>query len=302
MLKRKYMTTNLLITVIVLTYNSSSTVLETLNSIKDQTYKCIELIITDDGSSDTTIEICRRWLETNGKTFSNYNLITVHSNTGLPANCNRALYVSKGEWIKFIAADDTLKNECIEVNLKYISENNEVELLQTNADMYEDFFVKENFKSTLPNNFKEFFNLRDGRKQFDFLKNVGYPLCTPSVFIKKSIIVEVGGFDERFRFMEDMPLWFNLTKLGIKFYYHPISTVNYRSHNKSIASDGKKYMNAKFAKGACFFLKTYFPKDERSNRIKRIMRQLKFTAMLDDYGFNNNSILSKFLYLISTKI
>ena len=293
---------NILVSVVVLSYNSSLTVNETLNSIKEQTYSNIELIISDDGSSDTTIGICKRWLELNGKTFSNYNLITVESNTGLPANCNRALYASKGEWIKFIAADDALKNECIEANLNYIAKNNEVEVLQTNADMYEEFFLKENFKSTLPNKFKEFFNLKDGKEQYDFFKNVGYPFCTPAIFIKTSIIKKNGGFDERFRLMEDVPLWLNLTKSGVKFYYHPVSTVNYRSHDKSVARDGKKYMNAKFAKGSHFFLKTYFPKEERNHRINKIMRQLKYLAILDNLGFNNNSKISKVLYFLSSKL
>ena len=102
-------TNNVLVSVVVLTYNSSTTIIETLNSVKEQTYSNIELIITDDASSDTTIDICRQWLDLNGKYFFNFCLITVEFNTGLPANCNRALNASKGEWIKFIAGDDSLK-------------------------------------------------------------------------------------------------------------------------------------------------------------------------------------------------
>ena len=293
---------NVLVSIIVLTFNSSSTVIETLDSIKEQTYSNIELIITDDGSSDTTIDICRKWLVLNGKYFYNYQLITVKCNTGLPASCNRALNASNGEWIKIIAGDDTLKKGCIEINMKYISANREIEILQTDADMYVDFFEEANFKSTLPTNFKEFFELEEGKNQYDFFKNVGHAFCTPSIFVKKSIVEKVGGFDERFRFIEDIPLWLNLTKANKKFYYHPVSTVNYRSHDKSVARDGKKYMNAKFAKGSLFFLKTYFAKIERSHRIKRIMRQLKCLIILDDLGFNNNSKLSKLLYFLSTRI
>ena len=293
---------DILVSVVVLSYNSSSTVLETLDSVKEQTFSNIELIITDDGSSDTTIDICEKWLDLNGKFFSHYNLITVKANTGLPANCNRALYASKGEWIKFIAADDTLKKECIEINMKYISQNNGVEILQTDADMYQDFFKKENFKSTLPNNFKEFYDLKEGKNQYDFFKNVGYAFCTPSIFLKKSIIEKVGGFDERFRLMEDLPLWIRLTKSNIKFYYLSISTVNYRSHNKSVTKNGKKYINAKFAEDSIQFLKIYFPKNERSHRLNKTIRQLKCLIILDNFGFNNKSILSKFLYFIVHKI
>ena len=293
---------DVLVTVAILTFNSGSTVLETLESIKEQTYNNIELIVTDDGSSDKTIEICRNWLNVNGSLFASYNLITVEANTGLPANCNRALYAAKGEWIKYIAGDDMLKKGCIEINMRFISENSDVEMLQTNADLYIESFEEANFKRTLPLDFKEFFEIKEGKSQYAFLKNVGYAICTPAVFLKRIILEKIGGFDERFSLIEDLPLWLNLTKAGKRFYYLPISTVNYRAHDKSVTTAGKKYMDAKFANNVLFFLDTYFPKEERGMRIKRLMRQLKFTAMLDNYGFNNNSLISKFLHLVSTKI
>ena len=297
------MTTNeILVSVIVATYNSSATVNETLNSIKEQTYRNIELIITDDGSSDSTIDICREWLNLNGRFFTNYKLITVESNTGLPANCNRGLCAAKGEWIKYIAGDDTLKRECIEINIKYISENIEVEILQTNADLYMDVFEESNFRSTLPVDFKRFFDLKDGKTQYAFLKNIGYALCTPAVFLKKIIIENVGGFDERFRLMEDLPLWLNLTKSGKRFYYYPVSTVNYRSHDKSVSRGGKKYMDAHFAKNVLFFLQTYFSKSERNFKIKKDIFQLRCIVFLDESGFNNSSKLSRILYAVVNRI
>lgn len=54
---------NPLVSVIVITYNSSKYVLETLNSVAAQTYDNIELIISDDCSKDNTVEICRNWLK-----------------------------------------------------------------------------------------------------------------------------------------------------------------------------------------------------------------------------------------------
>ena len=54
---------------VVVTYNSSATVLETLDSIKNQTYKNIELIITDDFSKDDTVALCQSWVDTNKERF-----------------------------------------------------------------------------------------------------------------------------------------------------------------------------------------------------------------------------------------
>ena len=49
-----------LVSVVIITYNSEKTIIETLESIKNQTYKNIELIISDDFSKDNTVEICKQ--------------------------------------------------------------------------------------------------------------------------------------------------------------------------------------------------------------------------------------------------
>jgi len=86
---------NPLVSIIVITYNSAKFVLETLESAKAQTYQNIELIISDDGSTDNTVQICREWLKNNKESFVNTELITVEKNTGIPANCNRGVMLLK---------------------------------------------------------------------------------------------------------------------------------------------------------------------------------------------------------------
>ena len=95
-----------LVSIIVITYNSAKYLVDTLESIKDQTYKRIELIISDDFSSDDTISICQNWVAQNAERFVNTNIILAERNTGIPANCNRGGIKAKGEWLKFIAGDD----------------------------------------------------------------------------------------------------------------------------------------------------------------------------------------------------
>ena len=60
---------NLIVTIIVATYNSSKYVLETLESIKNQTYPHLSLIITDDCSTDDTVDICKKWVGLNESRF-----------------------------------------------------------------------------------------------------------------------------------------------------------------------------------------------------------------------------------------
>jgi alpha-1,3-rhamnosyltransferase len=71
--------------------------LETLDSIKAQTYDNIELIISDDYSSDNTVDICREWLSKHKDSFVSVKLITSDKNTGIAPNANRGWYQARGE-------------------------------------------------------------------------------------------------------------------------------------------------------------------------------------------------------------
>ena len=84
-----------LVSIIVITYNSSKYVLETLESAYNQTYQNIELIISDDCSTDDTVEVCKKWVDEHKDRFVRSEIITTPVNTGIPVNCNRGLYKEK---------------------------------------------------------------------------------------------------------------------------------------------------------------------------------------------------------------
>ena len=87
-----------LVTVGIATYNSSEFILETLESIYSQSYPNIELIISDDASSDDTMQKVKKWLATDNRRdrFTNVKLLEFKENTGVSANANRILKVSTG--------------------------------------------------------------------------------------------------------------------------------------------------------------------------------------------------------------
>ena len=107
--------TKSLVSVAVVTYNSSKTVVETLDSIANQTYPDLELIVSVDCSTDNTVEICREWIEAHKERFVRTELLTVEKNTGVSANMNRGADACQGEWVKDIAGDDVLLPECIDI-------------------------------------------------------------------------------------------------------------------------------------------------------------------------------------------
>jgi glycosyltransferase involved in cell wall biosynthesis len=225
-----------LVSVIVITYNSANFVIETLESVRNQSYNLIELIISDDCSNDTTLEICMDWLKENSYRFIRSELLTVSFNTGIPANCNRGVYASEGEWVKVIAGDDKLESNCIKDNLDYIHRYPEVLVLFSCMNVFRAIFSANNFIEKHPASPPlDFINESiDANCQYRMLlirNRIGF---VASSFISKEVLVKVGGFDEKYRLHEDNPMWLKLTKAGFKLYFMDIVTVSYRRHENSI--------------------------------------------------------------------
>jgi len=237
-----------LVSIIIVTYNSSQFVTETLESVSQQTWKGIELIITDDCSEDDTVEVCRNWLNENENKnrFFRIEIIKSGKNSGVPANANRGLNAATGDWMAFLAGDDTLKTDYIRDNMTYIASRPEIKVLLSGIEVYQDTFEPQNLLKTTPEDaYNQHSIVTPGRSadsQYRMLLLHDRIHYTPSLFIHREALLSVGGFDERFRLLEDYPLWLNLTKNGYKLYFMDKVTVNYRRHSKSIYNAGNGYL------------------------------------------------------------
>lgn len=233
---------NPLISITVITYNSSKFVLETLESIKAQTYQNIELIVSDDCSKDNTVEVCREWIENNKERFVNTHLITTPVNTGISANINRALAVCKGEWIKGIAGDDALYPDSIEKVIEFLSRHQNIDLLLTQIEIFNESFEGKNSVGIKPNNWQNNSIYSDNvtaQKQLEYILKGGF-FYTPGFFIRKTIYTAFGVYDEKYNLNEDIPFYTKifLNKKHINF--TPIVTVKYRKHIHNLTSINNK--------------------------------------------------------------
>lgn len=233
-----------LVSVCVITYNSSRTLVETLESVKRQTYENIELIVSDDASSDCTIELCESWINTNRSRFVRIELVTSEYNTGTSANCNRAVNHSTGLWIKPIAGDDILLDNCIEDNIIFINRNAEAKVIFSDYIKFSinrDNSIVENMVDST-NMYRDFFTA----DPFSQHKQILYKNVIPAytTFISASIFSQY-SYDERFKYLEDEPLWVKLTGDGIKLYSFPKYTVKYRIA-ESISKSSRKFYSPLF--------------------------------------------------------
>jgi glycosyltransferase involved in cell wall biosynthesis len=237
-----------LITVVICTYNSSHFILETLESVKLQTYNDIELIISDDASIDDTLKKVKDWIGRveNRARFCKVEILGVPENTGVGANANRGLKVAQGEWVKFLGGDDTLKPDCIENNMSFLSQRPEIRVLFSRAEVYKNTFEPLNLLySTQDDTLNPKSIMASGRSsesQYKMLLTSDRIHFTPTAFLHRKTLLSVGGFDEKFKFLEDYPLWLTLTKSGIKLYCMDKVTVNYRLHLKALNNTGNKYL------------------------------------------------------------
>ena len=115
---------NLLASVVVITYNSSKTVIETLDSIWGQTYKELELVITDDYSKDDTVLVMQEWIKKHSNRFVRCELIANPINNGTSKNGNIGIYACKGEYVQLIAGDDILLPNAMETKINAAVEHN----------------------------------------------------------------------------------------------------------------------------------------------------------------------------------
>lgn len=99
-----------LVSVCIPTYNSAEFIEETLRSVAEQSYSNIEVVVTDDGSTDDTVEQVKTVADSLGLSI---RLDVVEQNQGIAANWNRCLQMASGEYVKLLPADDPLAPDCI---------------------------------------------------------------------------------------------------------------------------------------------------------------------------------------------
>lgn len=228
-----------LVSVPVITYNSAKFVLETLESIKAQTYQNVELIISDDCSTDNTIELCQKWIEENKDRFVRTQIITVDNNTGISANLNRAEAVCQGEWVKSVAGDDLLMPNSITDYIDYVRNHSDVVYIFGRIEAF-GATEKVNFHYSNEVFDYSFFDLSIDQQLEKLIFDTN---CIPgaTVFYNQLRIKKYGiTNDERIPLLEDWPKWINVLNKGIKLHFIDRTMVRYRIHEDSLSTSRRR--------------------------------------------------------------
>lgn len=200
-----------LVSVVVITYNSAKYILEGLKSIESQTYDNIEVIISDDCSTDNSVEICKEWINNNKNKFKRVELIEAIKNTGVAGNLNRGIIASRGEWIKTLSGDDQFLPNTIKDYVEYVS-NVRCDIVFGRSLIVGDEESTTEYYDKLYNHYI-YPKLRRGINQKrENLKSL--LITSPGLFYSRKLYDKIGGYDERYQFCEEDPFLFKVYSYG----------------------------------------------------------------------------------------
>lgn len=228
-----------LVSVIVLAYRSAETIVQTLDSIENQTYKNIELIITDDCSFDKTVETAQAWLAEHKDAFVKTRLVTTQQNTGIPGNINRALNYAEGDYVKLIAADDYMTDDAISEYVAFCERHpNTIPIAKVR--LFSDEKTKENMDFTpiekYCNRCYEFAAEPDYKKQYHMLLKQNCIVAPSGSFYPMEAIRKLGGYDEHYRWFEDYPMNLKVMHMGYRCGFIDRELIYYRISGGSITA------------------------------------------------------------------
>ena len=255
------MDTTPLVSVVVITYNSSSTVLETLDSIKNQDYPNVELIVADDCSKDDTVGIVRNWLSAYGSRFVCSELVASSKNTGVSGNLNRGWRKAHGEWVKPIAGDDLLLPDCLSVNVAQARSNPHVKTIFSRARFFGDPDICKKYSSFGYG----IFGLNNREKYLYLLTD--NCIIAPAAFVSRAYLESVGGYNEDIPFIEDWPFWIKMFKDNNDVAFLNRETVRYRMAPSLSLGDGG---GSRFKENRRMVLEYAYDLQSRENIVYRL--------------------------------
>lgn len=264
-----------LVSVFIVTYNSSDYIIEALDSVKTQTYPNIELIVSDDCSTDNTLSLVKDWMNSYGSRFVRTELVVAPVNQGIPANYNRAVGACQGEWIKMMDGDDLLLDDCISANMEYVQQHPEVQVVFSDLNCFRDNDTENVTRQYFTKKDKSFFSLdSDDQMKWLLRSNV---LPSQTCFMKTKLLKD-NPYNEKYRLLEDYPMWLHLSKFGIHYYFMDKCTALYRE-SESVSSSKKTFFPPAYTE----FCRQFFY-DEKLPLIRKY-------GLKDAYNFNRRYFL-----------
>ena len=233
------------VTVVLPTYNGAKCIRQSIDSCLNQTYKNIELIIVDDGSTDKTPKIIKSYKDKSIK------YVRHEKNKGLPHALNTGFANSTGEYLTWISDDNQFLPNAIEEMANCFAENEDVDLV------YADYwaYYQETGKK----------ELRKMPDKLNLKKENDVGAC---FLYTRRAYKNVGDYDPRYELVEDYDYWIRICK-RFNSIHHPHPLYIYTEHSKSLKST--RHHSILLFNSILKYQNKYFPLSELRESILRFI-------------------------------
>jgi glycosyltransferase involved in cell wall biosynthesis len=253
-----------LVSIAMATYNGEKFLREQLDSIYNQTYKNIEVVVCDDCSTDKTVEILEEYRQKYGLIYyiNEKNLYCIK-------NFEKAISLCKGDFIALSDQDDVWLTEKIEIlleeipdysliysDVKYIDENGNI-LIESERELF-----KPEKKSII----RSFKNIPFSDSEYKICYTKGCTMLFKKEVVQKAIPIPA--------FERQHDWWINIVALrlnGIKYYSEPL--ILYRKHSNNLSSNPRSIFYNKYFNKIRLFLQPVY------RIIKSVQRQHKLKEL-----------------------
>ncbi len=231
------------ISVLLPCYNAAATLEETLTSLRAQSFSDFQVLCVDDGSTDETPAILKRW----GKKDSRF-IVVKKEHCGVVQAANTGLSLCQAPIIIRMDADDRCHPERIQLQREYLLEHPEIAVVASLVKGFPEDQIGEGF-----NLYYQWLNSLVTHEDITREIFIESPIANPSAAFRKSWIQNLGGFQDH-GWPEDYDLWLRFYLAGAKFAKIPQVLLEWREHPDRLTHLDARYSVENFLRAKAHYL------------------------------------------------
>lgn len=217
-----------LVSVLIPCFNHEKYIVNSLESIKKNNYKFIEIILIDDGSKDNSFEKAEKYLEKNKHYFYGYKCLK-QENQGVTKTLNKMIKLSQGEFITLLASDDYLTENSIKDRVEYLKKN-----IQKKAVIGKAFLVNDENKILNDDAGKKLYRANTTMLLSNLINKeiiMRWSVVGPTLLLKRSVYDEINLYNEKLK-VEDRDFYLRLLEKNL-LGYTDTNVAYYRIHSSN---------------------------------------------------------------------
>lgn len=287
--------TNPLVTVVCTCFNHSAFVKTALDSVVNQNYKNIELLIIDDCSTDDSVPVIEEWIAENN--FG--RLIINKSNLGLTKSFNKAFKQTKGDYLIDLSADDELLPHCIALQISVFNtyKTEQVGIVYGNASVINK---ASNEAYVFFNRFSQAKKASTPKDGFIYKELIDHSntICSVSAMINRKTFKALGGYDERLIY-EDYDFWLRVARKHYILYIDEVivKRVKLKDSLGNLNYLGIDKKNYKFKQSTYLAVKKTLKTNKTKAEDKATMRKIRM-EIKENIKILNLYLILKYLLLL----